>query len=351
MTYDAVDLFAGPGGWSQACKALGLNEIGIEYDASACQTRRAAGHATVEADVRTVDPLDGSPTGLIASPPCQTFSAAGNGAGRAEMDKIVAAIRFGNWHATFKDERTGLILEPLRWILTRHRAGRPYQWIAMEQVPTVGPVWEAYAGLLRTLGYSVWTGVLQAEQHGVPQTRKRRLLLANRSFEVSAPKPTHSRYHPRDPGKFDAGVQKWISMAEALGWPDEVEVVSNYGTGGDASNRGVRKGDEPFATITSKFDRMKVRWPHERPATTVNCDPRIAAPGRDDPAVSGSQYGPDTIRVTTGEAGILQSFPRDYPWKGRLGKQREQIGNAIPPLLAQAVLEVAANALVLRTAA
>ena len=112
------------------------------------------------------------------------------------------------------DPRIGLVLSPL------HYAAR-FQptYLAFEQVPPVLPVWEAMAGELRELGYSVWTGLLHAEQFGVPQTRKRAILMARRDgVEVSPPVPTHSKYHNRTPEKLDEGVQKWVSMAEALKW-------------------------------------------------------------------------------------------------------------------------------------
>src|SRR5690348_8677042 len=46
-----LDLFAGPGGWSEGAAAVGLVDIGIEHDLAACQTRAAAGHLTIRADV------------------------------------------------------------------------------------------------------------------------------------------------------------------------------------------------------------------------------------------------------------------------------------------------------------
>ncbi|OXM61373.1 DNA cytosine methyltransferase [Amycolatopsis vastitatis] len=85
----ATDVFGGAGGWDVAARQLGLNALGVEWDAAACMTRRAAGLLTVEGDVRDFHPLDFDRVpGFIASPPCQTFSAAGKGAGRAALDTV-----------------------------------------------------------------------------------------------------------------------------------------------------------------------------------------------------------------------------------------------------------------------
>jgi DNA (cytosine-5)-methyltransferase 1 len=78
-------------------------------------------------------------------------------------------------------------------------------------------------------------------------------------------------------------------------------------------------------------------WVDTRPATTVNGDPRISEPGHHDANVSGSQQA-NAVRVSLAEALVLQSFPADYPVRGTKTKQYEQVGNAIPPLLAWHVL-------------
>lgn len=217
----ADDLFAGAGGWDLAAEALGIHARGVENMPPARETRDAAGLTTIHDDVWTYVP-DGRATGLIASPPCQTFSAAGKGSGRKALDDVLAVIASGDWNSLaklkeaglrFGDDRTALVLTPLHFA-----TGYEYEWLAWEQVPAVLPVWEACAEVLRSLGWHVWTGLLQAEMYGVPQTRKRAFLLASLNGPVEPPKPTHSRYYSRSPEKLDEGVEKWVSMAEGLGW-------------------------------------------------------------------------------------------------------------------------------------
>lgn len=334
----ALDLFRGAGGWSVACQRLGITDIGVEIMREANETAVLAGHQLGWADVWDTPPSWPSGwTGLIASPPCQTFSQAGKGSGREALDAVRALIplvrdlsleRLRD-NATYrtKDNRTALVLTPL-WYAHNVRP----EWIALEQVPTVLPVWEAYAEDLRSIGYSVWTGNLQAEMYGVPQTRKRAFLLASRVKDVTPPEPTHSRYYARTPERLDEGVKRWVSMAEALGWGLQ-ERPSPTVTGGGTETGGA----EPIA----KLDRYTGRpdWAFRRPSTTIvgTFKPEIvAAPGYR--TTVSRQNAPDSVRVTVQEAGVLQSFPADYPWQGAKGKQFLQCGNAVPPLLAEAVL-------------
>lgn len=53
-----VDLFAGPGGVDVAAEKMGVPTAGIEWDADACETRRAAGLGTIQGDVRQYGPAD-----------------------------------------------------------------------------------------------------------------------------------------------------------------------------------------------------------------------------------------------------------------------------------------------------
>lgn len=142
---------------------------------------------TVEGDVRDFHPLDFDRVpGFIASPPCQTFSAAGKGAGRAALDTVYQLAKtLQARRSVDSDERTGLVLEPLRWVLAAIDHDRSYEWLAFEQVPTVLPVWDFMAKIFRREGYYVATGKLLRGAMPRAQTRKRAVLIARLDREVS----------------------------------------------------------------------------------------------------------------------------------------------------------------------
>ena len=110
-----------------------------------------------------------------------------------------------------------------------------------------------------------------------------------------------------------------------------------------ASNRTCppRRVDEPSRTI---LGGGQAAWVYERPATTVQGDPRLGAPGRREFVKGGqSMFDGESVRVTVHEAATLQTFPADYPWQGTQAAQYQQVGNAIPCMLARHILAVAAG--------
>jgi len=442
-----VDLFAGLGGWSEGLKELGLADVGLEWDDSACATRIAAGHETVQCDVSEADPADfAGATGLIASPPCQAFSTAGSrrgtpdaflaalrgeydrdrikaeiaaaeaahsawvvdrdawldeqalGAGEVTQDDLGAEAWAGLMHAVgpepaVPDDRGTFMAEAVRWA----EAIEP-DWICCEQVPPGLWLWEEMVRWLKERGYSAWAGVLCAADFGVPQTRRRAILIASRSRPAVPPEPTHSS----DPGPTLFGeLLPWVTMAEALGWDPAAVLVNRRDSPGWVAEHGARenrRAESPAPTMTGEASRWVLRagsdtgrpasersidepaptvafghgssdwrfvrrsaaidgreasstpegaeWADGRPATTLAGDARVFAPGGHH-ANDGRRPGfpgrsENAVKITVEQALVLQGFRPDYPVVGPRYKQFEQVGNAVPPPLASAVVSTVA---------
>lgn len=442
MAIHAVDHFAGLG-WGVACHRLGVTEYGVELAPSAIRMRSANGMRTIYRDVWSGlfdSEMVPEHDLYIASPPCQTFSMAGKGEGRKALDDVLGLIDrrayTSGWllehSARNLDPRTALVLTPLAHIW-QHRP----RLIALEQVPEVLPVWHAYAAVLRQIGYSVHVSVMRSEQYGVPQTRRRAILMARLDGKVEPPVPTHSRYYSTDPTRLDAGVEKWVSMAEALGWGMTARpyptIASARSTGGPDKEKvggsGARKKiyDEleagrwlgpggvdpryPATSVTTKRiigsrghhgegDYLKTPIPsaevreafktmgagmverhgerptrtQDEPAFTIRANAGGNEPGGfrfrymnaagtssqvvdprpvDEPAATitasaTAEWGqraeragdrdPRGVRVSLEEAAALQSFPPSMVWKGTQSQRFMAVGNAVPPLMAEAIL-------------
>ncbi|WP_424448869.1 DNA cytosine methyltransferase [Microbacterium arborescens] len=339
----ALDLFAGTG-WGVALQQRGIREGGVEIMDEAVASRAAAGMETPFRDVWDV--LLSAPTDSpwfkaalsIASPPCQSFSVAGKGAGRAALGDVLRAIDEHAYRTPEKlralgaqtDERTALVLTPLAQVYR----DRP-TYVAWEQVVPVLPVWQACAAVLETLGYSVWTGIMRAEQYGVPQARRRAVLIARADgVEAAMPTPTHSRFYERQPDRLDPGVLPWVSMAAALGWGLSQRPSPTITGGGTETG-----GAEPIAKLARYTSRPD--WVFRRPATTVVADPRLGGPGRSEFVRGGvsRQNRPGSLRLEAHEAATLQTYPKGFHFGGGSGKQFLQIGNAVPPLMGGAIVD------------
>jgi DNA (cytosine-5)-methyltransferase 1 len=279
-----VDLFAGPGGWSLGLRSLGLEDVGVEFDADIVATREALGLQTIHADVRDI-PVDAwkQIDGLIASPPCQTFSQAGKQRGLA-------------------DERGMLIYQPKRFI----EAHLP-DFVAFEEVPPVLPMWNEYAEWLRDIGYRAWTGILNAADYGVPQSRKRAFLFATRNGISPEPLPGGFAKRPQSrPDLFGTTKRKWITAAEAL----------------------PHRTDLP-------------QWAKERPATTIVrsfCPHVVSAPGYRKAGDGPRQKAPGSFEVTLDEMAVLQGAWPGIPFAGSKTKKFSICGALLPPPWAAGVL-------------
>ncbi|GAB3977495.1 hypothetical protein GCM10029978_067360 [Actinoallomurus acanthiterrae] len=334
--YDAADLFGGLGGWDVEAERLGIRTIGIELDPAACATRRAAGLPTVEGDVRNFGPRDfPGVRHLLGGPPCQTFAIGGLGSGRKALDVVKdLALRMADGQDVnadidaLEDERTGLVLEPLRWALemlwwalSAADAGCPYETILLEQVPTVLPVWEVIAEILRGLGYHVVTGKLSSEEYGAPQVRLRAVLMAKLNGRIALPDPTHRPYRkgvPQHDG--DPRLRPWLSMYDGVGWgmTHRPGLTVTAGTAAGGTDPSCVGGSGARATLRGEL--AAGRWIH-----------------RDEPGIETAGVVEQT-RVSVRDAAMLQGFRADYPVQGRKGEQYQQVANAVPPPLARAIL-------------
>jgi DNA (cytosine-5)-methyltransferase 1 len=231
-------------------------------------------------------------------------------------------------------------------------------------------------GAARRLGYDLEWRVLNSADYGVPQTRERFICIARRDGgPIRWPTVTHTR----EPGLF---TERWVSMADALGWTGEYHYRRGDGMAERHGERGPwRAEDGPAPTVhrnsakdllldtrtmnvvldyrqnaptpdgpvpiiadltgrpsptigTQSAHQWLVtrQWVHDRPATLINGDVRVSAPGRHDPKVSGSQQA-DAIPVTIPELARLQDFPDGYRFCGTKTDQARQIGNACPRTL------------------
>lgn len=195
----AVDLFSGAGGLTLGLKRAGFRvAAAVEIEKHAFTTYKT-NHPDVTAikqDIRTIDgkhlrKLAGGKIDLLAGcPPCQGFSSLTN-------------------TSTKKDPRNDLVLEMARLVReTQPRA------LMMENVPGLADRGKRlFKQLLKTLdelGYTHTWDILQVADYGVPQNRRRLVLLAAKGIELTMPKPTHSRTG-------ENGLPKWKTLRQAIG--------------------------------------------------------------------------------------------------------------------------------------
>jgi DNA (cytosine-5)-methyltransferase 1 len=249
--------------------------------------------------------------GLLAGcPPCQGFS----------------TLRTNNGAVRNRDKRNDLVREMLRFV----RALRP-RAIMMENVPGLagyGP-FKNLCKQLRRMGYRVSFGVRDAARFGVPQRRKRLILLAGKGFDIPfaeeadairtvrdvigmMPDPTRTddALH-RLPEKRSRKVQELIRDIPKDGGsrrdlPKSRQLQCHRNSSGFGDIYGRMAWDSVAPTITSGcFNPSKGRFLHPQKNRTISMR----------------------------EAAMLQSFPREYAFDTSAGKQAValMIGNALPP--------------------
>lgn len=330
-----VSLFTGAGGLD-----LGLEAAG--FRPSICVERNAAARDTLRANrpgwklSETLDIHDMSPDDLMAEagletrevailsagPPCQPFSKAAEWArdGGSPLDDPRAATLGALLDVVEAAQPQVIFFENVAGFLSRGaRTG-------------LDDLRQGLQGVNRRTGtrYELDVAVLDAADYGVPQHRRRTVGIADRDGRPWRPPPkTH--------GPDAASGQRYITAWDAIGELEEVggEKLAVGGKWGgllptipEGQNylwHTDRCGGRPLFGWRTRYWSFLLKLEKARPSWTI-----LASPG--------TATGPfhwESRKLSTQELGRLQSFPTSYTISGGYIAARRQIGNAVPPLLAE----------------
>jgi len=338
-----VELFAGAGGAALGLSAAGFEHLAcIEWDGDACETLRAAGLPCVEGDVRDLGLYEPEWVGcglLWSSFPCQCWSTAGKRLGPGDERNgwpwTVDAIdrTKPEWFAA--ENVTGLL---------QHKGECAGGCLGPEDCP------RAYFDLvilsqLRERFPVVQQFVLNASSFGVPQHRRRVVVIAGPA-SVRRPEPTHGKpTHQAD--LFGRRMLPWATVGEALGISGYVRTEMTgavaHSVGGPSGT--VPNGGNQYLHANDPGVRLDVGL-LDHPAPTVTATEVKGSRGVAHIAGrhSGLERASDALFLATGrrrltieECAILQDFPEDHPFQGTKGSRYKQVGNAVPPKLAEVV--------------
>ncbi len=271
-------------------EAVGFHTTGFEMQSDACQTYSSnlAGECHevfLEPDMDLGDDADV----IIGGPPCQPFSVGGNQKGKKDdRDGFPAFLS-----AVSRYQPRLAMFENVRGMLFRNRT-----------------YFESIVDHLQQLDYVVEHKLLRAVDFGVPQKRERLFVIAHRG-EWSFPKPV--------------SMDHYVTAENAIGdlayqvFPDSRFLTKSM--------------DEYVARYEKKSSCARPRDIHmDEPCRTVTCRNLNGATGD---MLRVKLPDGRRKRITVREGARLQSFPDWFQFHGTSGSQFNQIGNAVPPLLAR----------------
>jgi DNA (cytosine-5)-methyltransferase 1 len=331
---DFYDFFSGCGGTSQGMREAGLRvRFGIDLDPDAGATYQAnfPKAAFVQRDIRGlktkelaphVRASEGRAMLFAACAPCQPFSKQRRSSGRSDgsRDLLRAFHRFV-------------------------RCFRP-EYVFIENVPglqsvndTRGPFVE-FLKLLTKLGYWHCHKIIYACHYGVPQRRRRLILVASRLGPISFPKPTHG----------PSGNKKALpTVWEAIGHLPRIKAGQSDPK--ILNHRAANLSDLNLKRIrATKSEGTRTRWPaklvlgcHENHAGHTDVYGRMAkhlpsaALTTRCISLSNGRFGHPTQHraISVREAACLQTFPMDFEFFGSLASMSRQVGNAVPVTMAR----------------
>jgi len=319
----ALDLFCGCGGLTLGLKQAGFRVVwAVDDDSLAVETYRV-NHPEVlvrETDIRALRPEHvGTELGLAVGelallagcPPCEGFS----------------TLRTLNGSKRVTEEKNDLVLHFLRFA----RAFEP-KAIMLENVPALADDWR-FAVLVASLsgmGYRTEHRVLNAAEYGVPQRRRRLILLASKAGAIPFAVPETNRRTVRDAiagmpavGKSGDPLHDRRTRPRKARVRNLIRAVpANGGSRGALGKRRQLECHREFDGFHDIYGRMA--WDEVAPTITSGC----VNPSK------GRFLHPIRHRaITLREAALLQTFPPSYFFSLRRGKYAaaDLIGNALPP--------------------
>jgi DNA (cytosine-5)-methyltransferase 1 len=328
-TFTLVDLFAGAGGMTLGFEREGFSpQLAVELDAAAGRTyAENFGSHVLAVPIQEVERFPKADV-VIGGPPCQGFSPLGRD----------------------RDPKSRELLNRLwREYARALRQTRPLAFV-IENVPEFVRS-EQFEAFMRTARrdrvlshYKIEYRVLNAAEYGVPQRRRRGIVIASRLGTPTWPEPTHGAEATL------LGLRPFVTVRDAIGdlplEPDGINwhIGRNPRPTSVERYRAVPEGGNRFDLAKNRPDLLPECWRRkktgttdvfgrlwwDRPAFTIRTEFFKPEKGR--------YLHPKADRpLTHREAARLQSFPDDFVFGGSKIEVARQIGNAVPPLLAQAI--------------
>jgi DNA (cytosine-5)-methyltransferase 1 len=337
--YTAVDLFSGAGGLSLGAQNAGFEIIvAVEKDKDFALTFKK-NHPTstvISDDIRNIDTqtINIKPFIICGGPPCQGFSTSNTQTRNLKNDNNFLFKEFVRFVRELSPE----------WFLFENVEGI----VSFNKGETIKHIEQCFGNS----GYTISSKVICASDYGVPQNRNRFIMIGNKSgicFE------------------FPKAQKKKITVAEAISDLPDLEngqqlERSEYKSSGSAYAKKMRKGSKnPVQNYVSRNANYVIErysyigqgqnWraiPEHlmlNYKNSQNCHSGIYKRlDPDKPSVVISNYRKNMLihpfqnrGLSVREAARLQSFPDSFVFEGTIMKIQQQIGNAVPPLMAEAI--------------
>lgn len=347
-----IDLFSGAGGMSHGACAAGIDvQHVVEADKAAALTYLAnhtPKYGLFNNDIRKFKPenlYDREHQGLVifGGPPCQGFS--------TSNQKTRTSSNGNNW-----------LFEEFVRIVEFHRS----DWFVFENVKGIletekGHFVEKIVDRFERLGYTLSLKLLNSVDYGIPQKRSRFFIVGSlhgQSFRFPDPK----RAKPITVSEAISDLPLLTNGANRCFMPYANEAISAY-----AKSMRIKNGEGCHNNlVTRNNDSIVERYKHipqggnwehiperlmKNYADKSRCHTGIyrRLVGREPSVVIGNYRKNMLIHPTQDrglsvrEAARLQSFPDDFIFKGSIGFQQQQVGNAVPPLLAKEIFQEIKN--------